>query len=190
MNDGPWNLTAQRWRPDFKPREASIKKIAAWIRIPDLPIEYYDKHFLWKVDIHTIKDSNHGRGMFTTERGRFARISVELNLNKKLVSRVKIRNILYLIEYEGLSMICFERGKYGHHKELCPTKCQAVPNANLEEVSNMNHQTTPATDNSILVSKQQEEEATFGSWMLVKRNTGNRMERKQNRRDQGPYGIR
>lgn len=51
MYDGPWTilrhyLTVQRWKPEFKTFEETIKKIVVWIRILDLPIEYYDKHFL------------------------------------------------------------------------------------------------------------------------------------------------
>lgn len=86
-------LTGQQWKPEFRPLEESIKKIVVWVRIPDLPIEYYDKHFLWrarnrvgktlKVDMHTVKENHNGGEMYTTERGRFARISVEINLNKK-----------------------------------------------------------------------------------------------------------
>lgn len=36
-----------------------------------------------KVDVHTIKENYSGGKMNTTKRGRFARISVKLNLQKK-----------------------------------------------------------------------------------------------------------
>lgn len=123
MYNGPWTilghyLTIQRWKLEFRPFEESIKRIIVWIRIPDLPIEYYEKHFLWKVgdkigktlkvDVHTIKENQVGGEMNSTARGRFARISVELNLEKKLVPRIKIRNRTYLIEYEVLHLICLQ----------------------------------------------------------------------------------
>lgn len=75
-----------------------------------------------KVDVHTIREDQHGGEFNTTERMRFARISVELNLNKILIPRVKIRNRTYRIEYEGLNLICFACEKYGHHKESSQTK--------------------------------------------------------------------
>lgn len=50
-----------------------------------------------KVDRHTIKENQIGGELNTTERGRFTRISLELNLNKKLVPWIKIRNMTYLI---------------------------------------------------------------------------------------------
>lgn len=43
-----------------------------------------------KVNVHTIKEDQNGGELNTTERGRFARICVELNLDKKLIPRSKI----------------------------------------------------------------------------------------------------
>lgn len=72
-----------------------------------------------KLDAHTIKKDQGGREINKTERGRFTRISVELNLEKKLIPRIKIRARTYKVEYEGLNFICFSCGRYGHHKESC-----------------------------------------------------------------------
>ncbi|KAF7837882.1 ribonuclease H [Senna tora] len=54
-----------------------------------------------------------------TTRGKFARISVEINLKKKLIPHVVIRGRCYSVEYEGLHLICFHCGKYGHQKGQC-----------------------------------------------------------------------
>ncbi|RYQ93893.1 hypothetical protein Ahy_B09g100109 [Arachis hypogaea] len=48
--EGPWMiaghyLIVQRWRPFFLNSENQVKKIAAWIRIPNLPIELYNPRF-------------------------------------------------------------------------------------------------------------------------------------------------
>ncbi|XP_028781414.1 uncharacterized protein LOC114737629 [Neltuma alba] len=48
FQEGPWMiddhyLLVQRWRPKFNPWKAdNQRKIAAWIRIPDLPMEFYN----------------------------------------------------------------------------------------------------------------------------------------------------
>lgn len=194
LYDEPWMiighyLTVQRWKLEFKPFESTIKKIAVWIRIPDLPIEYYDKHFLWKarnmvgktmkVDVHTIKENHRGGELNTTERGRFARISVEINLEKKLILRLKIRNRTYRIEYEGLNLICFTCGKYGHHRDTCNLQIQSTSNQNLVEEAT-NNEMNNATDSINEPGNQScENEETFGSWMIVKRNSSNRIPNKQ-----------
>lgn len=201
MYNGLWTilgyyLTIQRWKLEFKPFEESIKKIAVWIRIPDLPIEYYEKHFLWKagdkigktlkVDVHIIKENQIEGEMNSTERGRFARISVEVNLEKKLVPRIKIRNRTYLIEYEGLNLIFFSCGIYGHHKETCPLTRRSDYNSNMEGDNNSTKNMYPSGKEVDYENQQQEKDTTYGNWMIVKRNTRNRNDYKQqNKRDKG-----
>lgn len=48
---GPWivadhYLTGRQWRPNFDPDEVAIDNVAVWVRIPNHPIEYYDKLLL------------------------------------------------------------------------------------------------------------------------------------------------
>ncbi|RYR21977.1 hypothetical protein Ahy_B03g067272 [Arachis hypogaea] len=121
---GPWMvarhyLIVQRWRPFFFSSENEVKKIAAWIRIPNLPIELYNHRFLCKVGSTIGIVLKVDRATFIHSRGHFARICVKLDLSKKLVPRISIlRNVLNT-EYEGLHLICFSCGKYGHRSDLC-----------------------------------------------------------------------
>lgn len=70
------------WSPQFTAEIATIDKTLVWVRIPCLNIVYYDESILLtlevgkpvKVDIHTLQ----------VERGRFARICVEIDLNDRL----------------------------------------------------------------------------------------------------------
>lgn len=62
-------------------------------------------------------------------RGRFARMTVFINLDKPLVSQAMINGEVQRVEYEALPTICFSCGKYGHVKELCPS---VVINLSLE----------------------------------------------------------
>ena len=44
---GPWLVLDQRkWCPNFDPEQTIIERTPVWVRIPCLPIEYYDKAFL------------------------------------------------------------------------------------------------------------------------------------------------
>ncbi|CAN1120271.1 hypothetical protein LINPERHAP2_LOCUS111 [Linum perenne] len=47
-------------------------------------------------------------------RGNFARICVEVDLSKPLLSKYRMRRRVRRIEYEGLHTICFTCGCYGH----------------------------------------------------------------------------
>nr|POF24272.1 putative ribonuclease h protein [Quercus suber] len=56
-------LSIRRWEANFKPSLANLFAVAVWIRLPELPIEYYEESVLWdirsaigpvfRVDTHT-----------------------------------------------------------------------------------------------------------------------------------------
>ncbi|KAE8669081.1 hypothetical protein F3Y22_tig00112259pilonHSYRG00045 [Hibiscus syriacus] len=84
------------------------------VRLPGLPITWCKRSTIQaigerigsvlKIDYQT----NKGR------RGRFARMAIELNLTKPLVSKIEICGHLQLVEYESLRVLCFNCGIYGH----------------------------------------------------------------------------
>ena len=54
LNSGPWFigeyfLSIQRWEPNFKPANASCSSMAVWIRLPELPFEYYEIEVLKEI---------------------------------------------------------------------------------------------------------------------------------------------
>ncbi|CAN0878194.1 hypothetical protein LINGRAHAP2_LOCUS12346 [Linum grandiflorum] len=121
---GPWKIydyyiTVARWSPDFD-ETALIRKVLTWIRLPKLPIQYFNN-----VAVSRIGDSI-GRTVrldLATEegaRGRFARVCVEVDLSKPLLGKYMIKNRLFYIEYESLDNICTQCGVYGHKIEKCP----------------------------------------------------------------------
>ncbi|XP_028786509.1 uncharacterized protein LOC114742412 [Neltuma alba] len=56
-----------------------------------------------------------------SEKGGFARICMEVDLEKPLLPAFMHFGEVHKILYEGLHLICFRCGQYGHHKEQCPT---------------------------------------------------------------------
>ena len=54
INGGPWFisghfLTVRAWEPNFKPANAVCNMAAMWIRLPELPFEYYDPRVLREI---------------------------------------------------------------------------------------------------------------------------------------------
>lgn len=124
LHGGPWlifdhYLTIRKWQPDFDPSKASIERVAVWVRFPSLPIEYYDSSFMkWIKNVM----GNSVRVDSTTEgksRGKYARLCVEVDLSKPLMSQYILEGEQHHIEYEGIHLVCFECGCYGHRKENC-----------------------------------------------------------------------
>ncbi|CAN0904379.1 hypothetical protein LINGRAHAP2_LOCUS23067 [Linum grandiflorum] len=54
-------------------------------------------------------------------RGKYARVCVEVDLTKPLLSKYTIEGKTYLISYEGLNDLCTTCDKYGNSARLC--KC-------------------------------------------------------------------
>ncbi|XP_024042110.1 uncharacterized protein LOC112099209 [Citrus clementina] len=169
LTEGPWtvmgrNLFVQPWTPNFDCFSNELTSTVVWVRLPGMAIQYYDKRSLRrlgskigdviKIDYNT-EDS---------KRGKFARLAVRVSLVKPLVSQIKVNGQIQLVEYEGLPMICFSCGKYGHFTEDCGEKnlketgtAKAVAN-NAPVVANEKHTRVAETGGS-----------KFGPWMVVSR---------------------
>ena len=124
LYEGPWLLAdhyllVQRWRPLFQPEWKAVQKMAVWVRIPDLPMELYNQKFLWRVGerIGTMLKVDELTSIHS--RGKFARICVEMDLRKKLIPSFTALGRDFRVEYEGLHLICFGCGRYGHRMEHC-----------------------------------------------------------------------
>lgn len=72
LKKGPWFivghfLSIRRWEANFKPSEARVSSVAVWVRLNELPIEYYDAIVLrqigealgnvLRVDTHTATET-------------------------------------------------------------------------------------------------------------------------------------
>lgn len=96
--------------------------MAVWIRLPELPIEYYAPSALReigeaigpfvRIDAHTAAES----------RGRYARLCVQVNFNEPIIKLLKMGGIDQPVQYEGIHSLCFACGRVGHKAESCPTR--------------------------------------------------------------------
>jgi hypothetical protein len=127
LMDGPWfiydhYLTVQEWKPNFNPISDTIKEVAVWMRISGLPIEYYDSQILSFIGNNVGKTVKVDKNTLTQERGKYARLCVQVDLTKPLLAMFTLKGRKYTIEYEGLHMLCMTCGRFGHYKEGCPAK--------------------------------------------------------------------
>ncbi|KAF7844636.1 putative RNA-directed DNA polymerase [Senna tora] len=200
FQEGPWliadhYLIVQRWRPNFDPYNGNeVTKIAAWVRVPNLPLEFYNAKCLCRVGNLIGKTLKIDPTTSITSRGKFARICVEINLKKKLVPHVVIRGRCYGVEYEGLHLICFHCGKYGHQKGQCTDLKVQSKSIDEENHNDVVGDSTVPTQEGLEVAKAppagggtnleqddgkgREDEMgkseIYGPWMLPKRNNQRR----------------
>ncbi|KAI9107919.1 hypothetical protein K1719_021255 [Acacia pycnantha] len=90
-HEGPWMiddhyLIVQRWRPNFNPWKADCqRRIAVWVRIPDLPMEFCTVESLGIIGNMIGKIIKIDRSTSIYDKGAFSRICVEVDLHKPLL---------------------------------------------------------------------------------------------------------
>ncbi|XP_072053952.1 uncharacterized protein [Arachis hypogaea] len=143
---GPWMITGhylivQHWRPFFPSSKGQMKKIAVWIRIPNLPIELCNHHFFVAIGSSFGTMLKIDRATSIHSKKRFAHICVEIDLSKKLVPRISVLGCTLNVEYKAVK----EGGKIiGASKEA---------NCDEDQHNQRPNQNPP----------------DFGPWMMVKR---------------------
>lgn len=91
--------------------------MAVWIRLNELPIEYYNAEALLQIGKtigNILRVDTH---IATEARGRFARLCVQIDVDKPLATAILIGNFEQLVCYEGIHKLCFGCGRMGHRKE-------------------------------------------------------------------------
>jgi hypothetical protein len=144
-------------------------------------MEYYDESLLLalatsvgtpvKVDVRTLEAS----------RGKFARVCIEIDLDKPVVGKVWFRDYWYHIEYEGLHLLCKNCGIYGHVARKCPsssvgtgTHKKETGDVNLADGSTATASSQPQPNlntsmTSINGGVESAEESLYGDWLVVNR---------------------
>ena len=171
----------------FSTSVSSCYLIAVWVRLNELLIEYYNVEALLhtgktignvlRVDTHTTSEV----------RRRFARICVQIDEHKPLVTTMLIGRFEQPVCHEGIQKLCFDCGRMGHRKESCPyTICQdTLPREGSTvdagekgdrscEKRGMSFEMAGEGLSGIVHESGQEcvQEGTYGPWVVVCRRKG------------------
>ena len=138
LKKGPWFLgdhflSVRPWEPDFKPESAKVSSIAVWVRLSGLPIEYYNAKALQHIGKAIGNVLRIDTFTATESRGKFARLCIQVDVDKPLITTVMIGKLQQIVTYEGIHNLCFECGRMGHKREACPFVIRPVPPCEEEE---------------------------------------------------------
>ncbi|KAH9772083.1 reverse transcriptase domain-containing protein [Citrus sinensis] len=101
------------------------------------------------------------------ERGKFARIDIRVSLTQPLVSRFNLDGRIQKVEYEGLPIICYQCGKYGHSSTFCLNKQTS------NEINKVNSENNPQANVTVekigVPTVDNSSRERFGPWMVVER---------------------
>lgn len=108
-------------------------------------------------------------------RGLYARMCIEIDISKPLQAKFKLRKRVRKIEYEGIHLICFQCGVYGHHQENCKKdKGREEAAEKMEHKDKTTNQENDVRYDGENNTRTEEEENTipkekdnFGPWMIA-----------------------
>ncbi|CAN1121665.1 hypothetical protein LINPERHAP1_LOCUS6196 [Linum perenne] len=158
---GPWKIydyyiTVSQWSPSFND-EAPIKMILTWVRLPKLPIHYFNEVAVSRIGNCIGRTVRLDLATAEGTRGRYVRVCVEVDLTKPLLGKYVIEDRIFKVEYESLENVCFDCGLYGHKKE---NSSPVVPQKENE---------APETPSSMPVTEVATVEHDTGEWMTIQR---------------------
>lgn len=125
-----------------------------------------------KIDSNTLREHEGSRGEFQmTERAKFARVCVEVDLQKILVSKFELNGRIYNVKYEGLHLVCFGCGRYGHRKVECPLLASKTPQQSGSSGPKISSKKSSLSGRSV---EEGAGEDNFGPWMIVQKDNRRR----------------
>lgn len=133
--------------------------MAIWIRFPELPIEFYDRAVLKEIGSAIGPVLRIDAYMASSSRGNYARLCVQVDLEKPLINMIRIGKCRQVVLYKGISALCFNCGRLGHTQDKC---CYSVK----QSEKNGEHGDNPKGQE---VSQETQSNPNYRLWMLVTR---------------------
>ena len=133
------------------------------MRLPELPIEFYDASVLRKIG-SVISPVLHIDSYTASEtRAGYARLCVQIDLEKPLISSIRMGKLVQKVLYEGIPSLCFCCSKLSHKQESYGLK---VKEPNRDDEAGVSLKTNE-------VRGGVQSDLNYGPWMVVTRKKKN-----------------
>ncbi|KAK5802615.1 hypothetical protein PVK06_030222 [Gossypium arboreum] len=165
ISGGPWiifghYLMVRPWTRSFSTDQAFPNNLLVWVRLPGLLEGMYNTSLLKFIGGVIGPVARIDQNTDNKARRKFARITVFVDLDQPLVSKIVIDGRIQRVEYESLPVVCFDCGRYGHNREIYPYRSDKENEPFTVE--------NPLPRNVPEIPKYVEEDR-YGPWMLVER---------------------
>ena len=139
------------------------------MRFLELPIEFYDIKVLKEIGSAIGPMLRIDSYTATGSRGSYARLCIQIDLDKPLIKSIRIGRLVQQVKYEGISSLCFCCGRLGHKQENCCYQIKVAEKRlnQLREEDKQEYSRLEESPNQ--VSEEEKFDPNFGPWMLVTR---------------------
>ncbi|CAL1355059.1 unnamed protein product [Linum trigynum] len=161
VTGGPWMvgdnyLTVHPWTDDFDPYNHEISSTLVWTRLLEMSIQYFHPVAVMKIGQRIGKPIRVDHATSIGARSDYARVCVQVDITKPLLSQFTIHGKKYFIQYEGLENICLQCGTY-----FARSRCScSFPKEAMQTEEPVNAPADPAVE---------EPAGLYGEWMIAKR---------------------
>lgn len=164
---GPWMMFGhymliKQWDPLFNPPRQSSTQPGVWIRISGLPLMLYEKNIMFDISSTIGRPIQIDEATMLVTIGRFARVCVEVDLLKPLKGVIYLNGERLNIEYEGLHIVCYSCGTYGHLVDRCPLRTQEKTSPDVEMTPEAEQIVTKSMDTVPVPATR-----SVGEWMTL-----------------------
>ncbi|XP_030964660.1 uncharacterized protein LOC115985910 [Quercus lobata] len=138
LRGGPWFvgehfLAIKPWEPYFKASKATFTSVAVWVRLSKLPIDFYDTLVLRQIGSAIGPVLRIDSYTATGSRGSYARLCIQVNLEKPFINIVRVGRLKQKVMYEGIGSLCFCCGRLGHKQEYYCYKIRPTEKEKIED---------------------------------------------------------
>ncbi|CAN1305099.1 hypothetical protein LINPERPRIM_LOCUS26416 [Linum perenne] len=182
LTGGPWMilehyLIVQQWDPTFRVSDKLPAKMVVWVRFPHLAILFYHPQILTALGNLIGKTIRIDSPTQNADRGKFARMAVEIDIDEPLAPVVELDGAWQKVEYENIPELCFSCGKIGHASDK---GCPRGTNGETHVGELVSGGTSLALENATNPTNKKASD-DFGPWMVVSRK-----HRRQRKNDGDP----
>lgn len=108
---------------EFTAADAKIERTMVRVHFPGLKVLYFNENLLLAIAATIGKPTRVDHNTINVERGRFAKVYMEIDLSQPVVGKFWTKGKWYKVENEGLHLICTACGCYGHMARNCSKGC-------------------------------------------------------------------
>ncbi|CAL9017993.1 unnamed protein product [Prunus brigantina] len=105
-----------------------------WVRIIGLHVEWFRPEAMLRIGDLLGTTFKVNSNTVAQVRGKYARVCVEIDLTQPLKAFVQVEDNWFGLEYEGIHLVCFACGCYGHNKNVCPSVIKAPHTDNVDNI--------------------------------------------------------